>query len=102
MVSIRFPDIFPYHVRQYGLSDLSCGRRRRKSARGNQAVLDLPRSMGMDIFGEHIPGLGGTVQLWVLQPDAYVTFNRFYCYDFLQAENMVCFLPDGNDDSGNL
>lgn len=64
--------------------------------------MDIPRSMGLDIFGKYISGLGSTVQLWILQSDAYITFNRFYCYDTLQAENMVCFLSDGNDDAINL
>ena len=102
MVSIRFSDIFSYYVREYGVSDLSCGKRCRKFTRSNQVVLDIPCSVGMDIFRKHIPGLGGTVQFRVLQPDAYIAFNRSYCYDFLQTENMVCFLPDGNDDAGNL
>ena len=32
MVSIWFSDIFPCHVRQYGFSDLPCGKRFGKSA----------------------------------------------------------------------
>lgn len=83
MVSIRFSDIFSCHVRQYGFSNLPCGKRCKKSARSNQAVLDIPYSVGMDIFGKHISGLGGTVQFRVLQSDAYIAFNRSYCYDFL-------------------
>ena len=83
MVSIWFSDIFPCHVRQYGFSDLPCGKRCRKSARSDQAVLDIPYSVGMDIFGKHIPELGGTVQLRILQPDAHIAFNRSYHYDFL-------------------
>ena len=83
MVSIRFFDIFSCHVRQYGFPDLPCGKRCQKSARSNQAVLDISYPVGMDIFGKPVPGLGGTVQLWVLQPDAYIAFNRPYCYGFL-------------------
>lgn len=66
MVSVRFSDIFPCYVREYGFSNLPGGGRCRKSARSNQAVLDIPGSVGVDIFGKHIPGLGGAVQLWVL------------------------------------
>ena len=83
MVSIQFSDIFSYHVRQYGLSNLPCSKRCGKSAQSDQAVLDIPYSVGMDIFGKHVPGLGGAVQLWVLQSDAYIAFNRSYCYDLL-------------------
>lgn len=83
MVSIWFSDIFPCHVRRYGFSDLPCGKRFGKSAGSNQTVLDIPYSVGMDIFGKYIPGLGGTVQLRILQPDAYIASNRSYCYDFL-------------------
>lgn len=83
MVSVRISDVFPCHVREYGLSNLSGGGRCRKSARSNQAVLDIPGSVGMDVFGKHIPGLGGTVQFWILQSDAYIAFNWSYRYDFL-------------------
>ena len=83
MVSIRVPDIFPCNVRNYGISNLPCGKRGRKSSGSNQAVLDVPRSVGMDIFGKYIPGLGGAVWLRLLQRDAHIAANRPYCYDFL-------------------
>lgn len=76
MVSIWLFAIFPGYVREYGLSDLPCGRRRSKSARGDQIILDIPGTMGMDICGRHLSGLGSTVQLWVLQSDAYIASYR--------------------------
>ena len=83
MVSIQFSDIFSYHVRQYGLSNLPCSKRCGKSAQSDQAVLDIPCSVGLDIFGKHISGLGGTIQLRFLQYDAHIAFDRSYCYGFL-------------------
>ena len=78
-----FVIFFSCHVRKHRLSDLPCGKRGGKSARSNQAVLDVPRSVGMDLCSKYISRLGGAVQLWILQSDAYIPFNWSYRHDFL-------------------
>lgn len=56
----------------------------------------------MDLYGRYGAGLGRKVQLRILQSDADLHTDRSDRDGFIQAENMVLLLPDGNDDAGNL
>ena len=52
MVPIWFFDFLSYDVWNNGISNLPCGQRSRKPAGSNQAVLDVPGSLGLDVFGK--------------------------------------------------
>ena len=53
VVPLRFFDLFPDDVRQYGVPDLSgrcgCG----VSAGGDSAVLDIPCAVGLDVYSRY-------------------------------------------------
>ena len=58
--------------------------------------------MGLDLHCRHGAGLGGPVQLRVLQPDADITLTWPDYDGSLETEKLVYFLSDGNDDPGDL
>ena len=83
VVPVRLSDLLPGHVWERGVPDLAGGLRRGLPAGGGEAVLDLPGPLGVGLYGGRRAGLGRTVQLRILQPDAHIASNRSYCYDFL-------------------
>ena len=76
MVSVYFSPVFPCHVWKYGVPDLSgCGRSP-VAERSDSTVLDVPGSLGLDVYGGNCSGLGGSIQFRILQYDADFTADR--------------------------
>lgn len=63
--------------------------------RDDQTVLDIPYSVGMDIFGKYIPGLGGTVQLRILQPELTSLLIGLIVMIFFKPRTWCAFCPMG-------
>lgn len=102
MVPIRIPRVLLDYVRKHGLPDLSGCRRSKQSAGNNQAVLDIPCPVGLDIYCRHGYGLGGTVQLRLLQPHADIAADWTDYHGAFSSPFMVYLLPDGNYDAACL
>lgn len=63
--------------------------------RDDQTVLDIPYSVEMDIFGKYIPGLGGTVQLRILQPELTSLLIGLIVMSFFKPRTWFAFCPMG-------
>lgn len=50
VVPLWFPDFLFDHVRQYGVPNLFSRRGRGITAGSHQTVLDIPRTMGLDLY----------------------------------------------------
>ena len=56
----------------------------------------------MGVYGPKRSGVGHAVQLWFLQPDAYLYPYRSDRDGVVPSEDMVHLLPYGDDDTGNM
>ena len=56
-IPIWIPGLFPDYVREYGVSDLSGGGRSGVAPGDDQAFLDDPCAMGMDVYSGNGTGL---------------------------------------------
>lgn len=56
----------------------------------------------MDLYSRQRPGLGGAVQLWLLQHDADLPFAGADRDGPLQAQDLVRLLSHGDYDPGDL
>lgn len=76
MVPVWIPDFLYDDVWQYGIPDMAGCIRRTESSGSGEAAVDDPRAMGLGLHSGQCAGLGCTVQLRVLWPDADFGYHR--------------------------
>ena len=102
MVSLWIFNLLYDDVFQHGISDLSGCCRCFVIKGSHQAVLDIPCSLGMDLYGRFGCRLGGTIQFWLLWPYVDIAVDWIDRNGSVQTAYMVLILPDGNYDAGYL
>ena len=102
VVPVRVPGLFSDNVWEYAVPNLAGWHECSIAARGSEAILDVPRPLGLGVCARNCSGLGCAVQLWLLQLNAYIIAAWPDCHGVLQAADMVRVLPDGHNDARDL
>ena len=89
-------------VWEYALSDLLGIWRGKLLTASRKALLDIPRAVGMGIYGRKCAGLGGAVCFRFLQSYADICLDRPDRDGLIPSQDMVFLLPDGDNDTGDL
>ena len=102
LVPVWISAFFPDHVREHALPDVAGGSRRRFPAADRQPVLDLPASLALGLCGNLPAGMGGPVQLRLLQHHAHLVPSGPSDDGSVQAADMVRLLPHGHHDADDM
>ena len=102
MVSVWVPGLLPVHVWEYDFPDLLSLCWYQQPSGSDQVVVDVPSSLGVDLYRRCSGRLDRPVQLWFLQSDAYFHDHWISGQYDVQAQNMVQLLPDGYYDADDL